>query len=417
MRHVLLSRGGRKIYRHETDASSEMRLFLVMILGVLTMSTGSAASVIDSLLFEARQVLAPDQRTAVFNVQGEVKGKELLLKGDIQSAELKGKLLKFLEKKGEYTIVDSLIVLPHPSLGAATIGVVSVSVANLRTRPGHECEMATQALLGTPVRLLKVEHHDWFLVQTPDEYLGWSDDHIVRMTQEQYSAWEAKPKVIVTTEVAFVRTSLDPSSDVVSDVVIGDLLAVNRDVGSAYEVMYPDGRTGYLVKSAAELFGPWLARAESTPERIVSTAKRFLGVPYLWGGTSAKGLDCSGFTKTVYYLNGVVLPRDASQQAQVGAPVELKEDFSNVRSGDLLFFGGKGTDRRPGRVTHVAISLGGMRFIHASSYVQINSLNPTDPDYSEGRARTFLGVRRVIGEDERTGIRKLSGIPSYGRRE
>jgi hypothetical protein len=394
-----------------------MRLFLVMILGVLTMSTGSAASVIDSLLFEARQVLAPDQRTAVFNVQGEVKGKELLLKGDIQSAELKGKLLKFLEKKGEYTIVDSLIVLPHPSLGAATIGVVSVSVANLRTRPGHECEMATQALLGTPVRLLKVEHHDWFLVQTPDEYLGWSDDHIVRMTQEQYSAWEAKPKVIVTTEVAFVRTSLDPSSDVVSDVVIGDLLAVNRDVGSAYEVMYPDGRTGYLVKSAAELFGPWLARAESTPERIVSTAKRFLGVPYLWGGTSAKGLDCSGFTKTVYYLNGVVLPRDASQQAQVGAPVELKEDFSNVRSGDLLFFGGKGTDRRPGRVTHVAISLGGMRFIHASSYVQINSLNPTDPDYSEGRARTFLGVRRVIGEDERTGIRKLSGIPSYGRRE
>jgi len=380
------------------------------------MSAGSAATTTDSLLIEARKNLAPDRRTAVFDVTGELQGKQLVLKGEIQSAELKKQLFRFLDDKG-YAIVDSLIVLPHPSLGKATMGVVSVSVANIRTRPGHGSEMGTQALLGTPVRLLKVEHGDWFLVQTPDEYLGWSDDHIVRMTQEEYEAWRAKPKVIVTAEIAFVRTNLDSSSDVVSDVVLGGLLGVIRDVGSAFEVVFPDGRTGLLNKSAAEPFTPWLARAEDTPERIVATAKRFFGVQYLWGGTSAKGLDCSGFTKTVYYMNGVVLPRDASQQAHVGTPVELTEDFSGVRPGDLLFFGGKPTDQRPARVTHVAISLGGKRFIHASSYVQVNSLDPSDADYSEGRARSFLGVRRIIGADVRTGVRRLSQLPAYRPRD
>jgi hypothetical protein len=377
------------------------------------MSAGAAATEVDSLLTEARKALAPDRRTAVFDVRGELQGTDLLLRGEIQNGELKGKLLRYLKKNGSFSIVDSLVVLPHPSLGSATMGVVSVSVANIRTKPGHGSEMGTQALLGTTVQFLKVEHGDWYLVQTPDDYLGWSDDHIVRMTPEEYRAWAEKPKVIVTAEIAFVRTGLDSSSDPVSDVVLGGLLGLIRDVGSAFEVVFPDGRTGFLDKSAAEPFGPWLAGARETPERIVATAKRFFGVPYLWGGTSAKGLDCSGFTKTVYYMNGVVLPRDASQQADVGKRVEVGEDFSGVRPGDLLFFGGKATEQRPARVTHVAISLGGRRFIHASTYVRVNSLDPADPDYSEGRARSFLGVRRIIGEDERSGVRRLSQLQSY----
>lgn len=381
------------------------------------MTTVTAGIPVDSLLVEARRALAPDRRTAVFDVSGEMQGERLVLKGEVQNADLKKQLVGFMQEKGGYPIVDSIIALPHPSLGGATIGVVSVSVANIRTKPGHGSEMATQALLGTPIRFLKVDRGGWYLVQTPDDYLGWSDDHIVRMSPEEYEAWNAKPKVIVTVVNAFVRTSLDPGSAVVSDVVVGGLLGVIRDVGTAYEVVFPDGRTGMLDKSDAEPFGPWLARATDTPERIVATAKRFSGVPYLWGGTSAKGFDCSGFARTAYYLNGVILPRDASQQAEVGMPVDLKEGFSAVRPGDLLFFGRKATEQRPARVTHVAISLGGARFIHASSYVQVNSLNPADPDYSKGRDESFLGVRRVIGGDERTGVRRISRMPVYGGKE
>ncbi len=377
------------------------------------MTAGTAAATLDSLLLEARRVLAPDRRTAVFEVTGAMDGRQVLLKGEIQSADLKTKLLGFLEGKGEYTIVDSIVALPHPSLGAATMGVVSVSVANIRTKPGHESEMGTQALLGTPVRLLKVEH-DWFLVQTPDDYLGWSDDHIVCMTPEQFGTWTAKPKVIVTAEYAFVRGGLDPASEVVSDVTLGGLLAWIRDVGSGFEVEFPDGRTGYLPGTVAEPFGAWAAEASDTPERIVATAKRFSGVPYFWGGTSAKGLDCSGLTKTVYYLNGVVLPRDADQQAEVGFPVDTSDGFSAVRPGDLLFFGRKARDQRPAHVTHVAISLGGKRFIHASTYVMVNSLDPADRDYSEGRARSLLGVRRMIGGDEGVGIRRVTRLGIYG---
>jgi cell wall-associated NlpC family hydrolase len=384
-----------------------MKTILLLLTGVLTMRAGTAATAVDSLLLEARKSLAPDRRTAVFDVRGELQGETIVLKGELQSEELRTKLLRFLEER-EAPVVDSLIALPHPSLGAATFGVVSISVANIRTKPGHDEEMGTQALLGTPVRLLKGERGGWFLVQTPDEYLGWSDDHIVRMTKEELDVWNAKPKVIVTAEFAFVRASLDPSSDVVSDVTVGGVLGLIRDVGSAYEVVFPDGRTGYLAGTAAEPLGPWLAHAQDTPETVVATAKRFFGVPYFWGGTSAKGLDCSGFTKTVYYLNGVLLPRDADQQALVGEPVELTEDFSLVRPGDILYFGSKRSEKRPARVTHVAISLGGKRFIHASSYVMLNSFDPADSDYAPGRAKSLLGVRRIIGADERTGVRHLS---------
>ncbi len=390
-----------------------MKNTLLILSGVL-MTTAGAATTLDSLLQEARTALAPDRRTAVFDVSGAVEGKKVVLRGEIQSAELKKKVFGFLKERGDYTIVDSVVALPHPALGAGTMGVVSVSVANIRTRPGHDSEMGTQALLGTPVRFLKVDHGDWFLIQTPDDYLGWSDDHIVRMTPEQFDAWTAKPKVIVTAEYAVVRAGLDPASDVVSDVSLGGLLAWVRDVGKGFEVEFPDGRTGFLPATSAEPFGAWVALASDTPERIIATAKRFSGVPYFWGGTSAKGLDCSGFTKTVYYLNGVVLPRDADQQAEVGVPVDTSNAFSAVRPGDLLFFGRRARDQRPARVTHVGISLGGKRFIHASSYVMVNSLDPADGNYDEGRARSFLWIRRMIGGDERVGIRRLNSLAIYG---
>jgi cell wall-associated NlpC family hydrolase len=371
---------------------------------------------VETLLAEARKKLAPDRRTVVFDVKGELAGSTLTLRGEIHDAQLKEQLVRFIREQKDYTIIDSLTVLPAKELGDETVGVVSLSVANIRTHPDHGAEMGTQAILGTPVKILK-KHGGWLYVQTPDEYLGWTDDNIVRMTREAYAQWSDRPKIIVTAEYGWVRESRANAALPVSDVVAGALLALKADARTHYEVEYPDGRSGFLPKGDARPFREWLAGARDTPESVAKTAKRFTGVPYLWGGTSAKGMDCSGFTKTVYYLNGTLLPRDASQQVLVGDPVSLPDKEIDLKAGDLLFFGFKATADKPERVTHVAISLGGKRFIHASGQVRINSLNPADGDYSDFRFETFLRAKRIIGAGEHSGVRRLATIPYYRSNE
>jgi cell wall-associated NlpC family hydrolase len=128
-------------------------------------------------------------------------------------------------------------------------------------------------------------------------------------------------------------------------------------------------------------------------EDIVALSYRFTGVPYLWGGNSSKGFDCSGFTQTVFKMNGWPLSRDANQQAKEGIEIVPDEKFSNVLPGDLLFFG------RGDRITHVGISLGGAQFIHAngiSGDVHVNSLDSHDANYSAYRKSVFKQVRRIL---------------------
>src|SRR5690606_26358513 len=100
----------------------------------------------------------------------------------------------------------------------------------------------------------------------------------------------------------------------VSDMVYGDVVVLKNQTKDYYEVDFPDGRTAFLAVTEAEKYAKWAATRKPTEQSLVETSKKLLGLPYLWGGTSFKGVDCSGFTKTVYFMNGLVLPRDASQQ-------------------------------------------------------------------------------------------------------
>jgi hypothetical protein len=375
-------------------------------------STTDRESMVADLLDRARAKFAPDRRTVVFDVEGELRGRFLTLKGEVHDEQLKEQLFRFIKQTGEFEIVDSVAVLPDSALGKKTFAVVSLSVANLRSKRSHAAELGTQALLGTPLKVLK-KRRGWYYVQTPDEYLCWTTDMIQLMNREEYREWAARQKIIVTAQFGFTYASPSREAQTVSDVVAGGLLALVGESGRFYQVQYPDGRKAYLAREEGEPFDRWLARAEDTPERILSTAKKFMGVPYLWGGTSAKGMDCSGYTKTVYFLNGVLLPRDASQQARVGELVETDDRMSQVEPGDLLFFGSPGTEKRKERIWHVAISLGGPRFIHAAGDVRINSLSSEDPDYAGPRARTFLRVKRIIGSGEDSGVRRLAQVPYY----
>jgi len=364
----------------------------------------------DPLLAAAKARFAPDRRTVVFDVTAERSGERLLLRGKVHDGDLKQQLLAFAREQHRDEVVDELIALPAAALGDRTFGVVSASVINLRSKPGHDEELGTQALLGMPLRILD-QDRDWYYVQTPNAYLGWTQDRVVRWNAAEAADWQRRDKVLVTATFAEVRESAAADSDPVGDVVAGCVLGLFAASDAHFVVSYPDGRTGFLPRRAATPLADWLAHVDARPEALVATGRRFLGVPYLWGGTSSKGMDCSGYTSLVYLLHGVVLPRDASQQVLAGVEVKVDDDFAQLQPGDLLFFGRKAQGERGERVTHVALSLGGARFLHASVDVHCNSLDPKDEDYSENLRRILLHVRRIAGNGQ--GTTRLADLPYY----
>lgn len=391
-------------------------LILIGIISIIGCNSGHNMEEVDRVIEEARNIFAPDRRTAVCDIRAHMKDNSIVLAGEVLDKDLHDRFVGHVRTMTKLDIIDSIAVLPHPSLGNQTYGVVNVSVASIRSKPGHAQELATQALLGTPLKVLKKED-GWYYVQTPDEYLGWIEDGFTLMDRIAFDDWAQSEKVIVTTNQAVTVRSAEISQDVVGDVVAGCILKLVGSSGRYFQVEYPDKRVGLLASAQARPYRLWLEEAKDTPETIVATAKRFFGVPYLWGGTSAKAMDCSGFTKTVFFLNGVLLPRDASQQVHCGDVVDIQGGFDNLKPGDLLFFGPRTSPGMKERITHVGIYLGNRRFIHESEDVHVNSFNRSDTDFSEYRLSMFLHARRIIGAGAQEGVRRLAEIPYYGSNE
>jgi cell wall-associated NlpC family hydrolase len=156
----------------------------------------------------------------------------------------------------------------------------------------------------------------------------------------------------------------------------------------------------------------WYSSCQLTGENIIQTALTLKGIPYTWGGTSVKGMDCSGFTKTVLLKLGVVLRRDASQQAETGIPVDISAGYDNLRPGDLMFFGTKEEEGKE-KIRHVAFYMGNREFIHASGYIRINSLDAAQPHYDESNTREFIRASRVVGAVDTEGIWSVRRVMNY----
>lgn len=372
-------------------------LFLFIALSVVAAEAGDrtipaeVAQLSDSL----KQRYAPDKRVALFDVDYSFSGKNVMLRGVTTSAEAKSVLLKELSKKG-YVLMDCLQVLPdEKGLEGKVYGIINVSVANLRVNPDFSSEMMTQGLMGMPVNVL--QNAGWYRIQTPDNYIAWVHRVGVHpVTKEELSAWNKAEKIVVTSHYGFVYSEPDETSQTVSDVVAGNRLKWEGSKGAFYKVTYPDGRKGYISKSLSMPEKKWRANLKQDAAGIIRTAHTMMGIPYLWAGTSSKGVDCSGFMRTILFMHDIIIPRDASQQAYVGKHIDIASDFSNLQPGDLVFFGRKATPERKERVVHVGMYIGGKRFIHSQGDVHISSFDPADELFDEYNLGRLLFAARVL---------------------
>ncbi len=370
----------------------------------------------NDIIKSIRKEFAPDSRVALFDVKGIKKGHEIVYSGETTSEEAKIKLLA--ETKARYkkrNIVDNIKVLPAKSIGEKVRGVVRLSVCNIRSKPKHSSELSTQAILGTPVKILKKEN-SWYFIQTPDGYLGWVDEAgIAPLNKYNQKIWFGAEKIIFTGIYGFVYSEPDEDSNPVSDIAEGGILKlIGESLNKNFWVVgYPDNRVGYLSKkSSAKLKDYLKSKRQYTGSDIEKAAFKLMGIPYLWGGTSAKAMDCSGFTKTIYFMHGILLPRDASQQVKVGKPIAIDKKFSNLRRGDLLFFGRKRKDGSD-KITHVAIYLGDGKIIHETGDIKVQSLKRGDSDFAEHRLKTLMQARRIIGYSGKYGVKELTYVKDY----
>ncbi|MAG87156.1 MAG: glycoside hydrolase [Zunongwangia sp.] len=356
-----------------------------------------AQVVIDSL----KNVYAPDGRVALFDFEAKKETDGFNIEGETNLPEAAKDLENTLNQKGiKYTA--NIQTLPDAEgLENQTMGVIKISVANLREEPRHAAQLVTQTTLGMPVKVYK-KQGSWYYIQTPDGYLAWVDyGGIQNMTKEQFADWKSKDKLIYLNPYGKSLKSAKNNAEVVSDLVAGDILELTAEQGNFYEIAYPDGRTAFVPKTDAKPYKTWLADLDVDGEELVMTGEKLMGLPYLWGGTSPKGVDCSGFTKTVYFLNGMVIPRDASQQVHTGVLVDSTRNFENLVAGDLLFFGRPATDSTKERVIHVGMWIGDHKFIHSMGDVHISTMDTTATDFDEYNYNRYLRTKRILNEKDK----------------
>ena len=214
-----------------------------------------------------------------------------------------------------------------------------------------------------------------------DGYVGWIQKPTLFLSDLEYAkAYLGRCNAKVQVEVLTVRS--EPgliNGNTIGKLPFGVRLPVTKENGSIVQIQLPDERLGWVDKNSLLPIESWPEPTEKGITFTLGLIKRFVGVPYLWGGRSPFGFDCSGLSAAFWEFLGVAIPRDSDQQFRAGEPVE--EDY---QPGDLLFF--SSSDRpsenykedRFEAISHVAISLGGYEVIHANGTawgVSINSLN------------------------------------------
>jgi hypothetical protein len=379
-------------------------LLLMLFAGTMMMAQSTSFKTLSLELQSLQKQLVPDKRVAILEIEiKDTLQPTVVVSGETDLAEAKAQIIQFLNDK-KFSFIDSIRLLPESKLGDKIWALATLSVSNLRTEPDHASELASQVMMGTPLKVLDC-NEKWCRVQTPENYIGWMDTSgFERVDQKELNRWKALNRYVFKSMTGYVYDAPGKKGKIVSDLVLGDLFEVETTVKGFFKIKIPDGRSGFVKKSDCISFDEW-SNSEPNVQAVLTVARQMMGSPYLWGGTSSKGVDCSGFVKLVYYSQGIILARDASQQAKYGEAI----DFTNtnkLQAGDLLFFGSSAQ-----RIGHVGIYLEKGNFIHASGRVHISSLIPTDPKYVPSRKN--VAARRILNSLNTEGIVMVKDHPWY----
>lgn len=340
-----------------------------------------------------------DGRTTVFDVQlaGLEKG-GVKVCGQVLEAHQKETLCAALEDIAA-TEEDIAVLLKADTPWA----LVSRVVSDLFGRPDGLAERLNQALLGDPVRILEQNDH-WARVQLGrDGYLGW-------IHREALWACDARAcrdyleacRHLVLAPLADAWDSPDGAAQKLGMLPLGLKVCVRETRAGFAAISLPDERRWWVRQESLLPDSSWPRADESGIRTCLGLVRRLVGVPYLWGGCTPFGYDCSGLTQVFWSLMGVNLHRDADQQYRQGTAVAVTPDGCGAQPGDLLFFGKPGnreTGDQP-EIPHVALSLGDADYLHANGSawsLTCNSLSPAAPHYRADLHRSLLGVRRYRG--------------------
>ena len=313
-------------------------------------------------------------------------GQDLEIRGKTTSKDLYNELMIVSDS---LNLKFNVLLLPDSSLKDSIYGIVNVSALPMREDPSHLSQMVDQLIMGNTVKILH-EKSNWYLIQNHYKYIGWiTKPSIYRCTSEGIDSWLTQSKYMVNKVHSMVYSDSNKYSHPVTDLVLNSRLKIDRIASEWAKAHLPDGRIGYVKKSDLKSIQKPIYNTQLI-QNILKSAKTMIGVPYLWGGNSSKGNDCSGFTQTVFASVGILIPRDARQQAVLGSNVNKTE----AEAGDLFFFG----DGE--KVRHVAICLGGLEFIHQGSRfegkVDIHSLDPNSTLYNHYRDSTFMFAKHIL---------------------
>ena len=379
-------------------------LFLLLCAGTIVTAQTLTYKTLSQELQSLQNQLVPDKRVAILDIElKDTLQPGVVLSGETDSPEAKAQIIRFLNDK-RISFVDSVRLLPDSSLGDETRALASLSVSNLRLHPDHTSEMVSQVMMGTPMKVLKSKG-SWYRVQTPENYIAWIDSGgLRRYSPTEMEHWKKSDRYLFNLLSGYAYDAPTLKGNIVSDLVLGDLFEVEAKAHRFLRIRMPDGRIGYVRKADCLSYGDW-SKSQPNTQSILSFARQMTGFPYLWGGTSSKAIDCSGLVKLAYYSQGIILARDASQQARYGEPIDFN-DRNKMQPGDLLFFG-----RSAEHITHVGIFQGNGYFIHASGRVNIGSIDPGDPKYNP--ARKIVAARRITNYLNTKGVVRVKDHPWY----
>jgi pimeloyl-ACP methyl ester carboxylesterase len=357
---------------------------------------------LNEAVYRHQQEFYADDRVTLFQVgviekQAESSAQSLAIQGNVLTHQQSQRVEQIISGLTDKKLDNQIQAL----LADAGWALVGRTVSDLRRAPGMHYERISQVLLGETVQILR-QQDNWAWVRLEkDGYLGWVQSAaLVPGSIEHIREYQLACNARVIAELLPARLATDSISSkperatFTGKLPFGIPVVVEETTGADSYIRLPGGTRWVVEQNGLLPSSEWLDGDETDIRQALQYIQRFIGVPYLWGGRTPFGFDCSGLAQTFLDFIGINVPRDADQQFRVGMPVE-----EPPLPGDLLFFGEQEghESQRYAHISHVAISLGENEIIHANGAawgVSYNSFGPNSPNYRPWLKENLVGMRR-----------------------